>query len=283
MITEQDPAPEQSPDQLVNVQSALAVWVTVTCVPKEYVPAPLTEPPLEGLASVVSVNCRVKLAVTPFAELMVTEQDPAPEQSPDQLVKTVLAPGAAVRVTTVFLSNCALQVDPQLIPAGELVTVPEPLLMTVRVSCPVKLAETVLAALMVTEQEPVPEQPDPFHPLNTELAPGVAVSVTTVLVANCPLQLEPQLIPAGELVTVPEPPLVTVRVGSWAKLAVTLLSLSMVTVHEPMPEQSPDQPVNVQPALAVWVTVTWVPEEYVPAPETEPPLEGLAAVVKVNC
>jgi hypothetical protein len=121
---------------------------------------------------------------------MVTEQELVPKQpEPLHPVKTELAPGAAVRVTTAFLSNCALQVDPQSIPAGELVTVPEPLLVTVIVSFPVKLAETDLAALMVTEQEPVPKQPAPLHPVKTELVAWVAVRVTTVFLSNCALQV----------------------------------------------------------------------------------------------
>ena len=81
---------------------------------------------------------------------------------------------------------------PQSIPAGELVTVPEPLLVTVIVSFPVKLAETDLAALMVTEQELVPKQPAPLHPVKTELAPGAAVRVTTAFLSNCALQVGPQ-------------------------------------------------------------------------------------------
>ena len=43
------------------------------------------------------------------------------------------------------------------------------------------------------------------------------------------------------------------------KLAVTVLFEFMVTVHVPVPEQSPDQLLKVQPELVVKVTGTRVP------------------------
>jgi hypothetical protein len=51
---------------------------------------------------------------------------------------------------------------------------------------------------------PVPEQ-GPVHPAKTELAPGIAVSVTEVPAAKFAAHAEPQLIPDGLLVTVPVP------------------------------------------------------------------------------
>ena len=65
----------------------------------------------------------------------VLAQVPVPEQSPDQPVNFEPAPAAAVRVTEVPSTNCAEHVAPHAIPAGELVTVPEPepLLLTVSV------------------------------------------------------------------------------------------------------------------------------------------------------
>ncbi len=51
----------------------------------------------------------------------------------------------------------------------------------------------------------MPEQPPPDQPPNFELEPAWAVSVTEVPLAKEAEQVEPQLIPAGELVTVPDP------------------------------------------------------------------------------
>src|SRR5439155_1528737 len=114
----------------------------------------------------------------------------------------------AVNVTAVPLAKLAEQVAPQLIPAGELVTVPPPAPagVTVRVKvCTVKVAVTVVAAETVTTHDPVPEQPPPAQPVKVEPAAAVAVSVTAVPLAKLAEQVAPQLIPAGELVTVPLP------------------------------------------------------------------------------
>ena len=64
---------------------------------------------------------------------------------------------------------------------------------------------TVVAAESVTVQAPVPEQPPPLQPVKVEPAAGVAVNVTAVPLAKLAEQVAPQLIPTGELVTVPLP------------------------------------------------------------------------------
>jgi len=63
----------------------------------------------------------------------------------------------------------------------------------------------VVLALSVTVQVPVPVQPPPLQPLNVDPAAGVAVKVTTVPLAYAAMQLAPQEMPAGLLVTVPIP------------------------------------------------------------------------------
>ena len=72
----------------------------------------------------------------------------------------------------------------------------------------------MVAALRVTVQVPVPEQPPPAQPEKVEPAAGAAVSVTAVPLVKLAAQVAPQVIPAGELVTVPlpVPAGVTVRV-----------------------------------------------------------------------
>ena len=69
----------------------------------------------------------------------------------------------------------------------------------------VKVAVTVLVADMVTVQEPVPEQPPPLQPMKMKPVSGVAVRVTVVPLEKPAEHVVPQVIPGGELVTMPSP------------------------------------------------------------------------------
>jgi hypothetical protein len=81
------------------------------------------------------------------------------------------------------------------------------------------------------------------------------------------VHVEPQSIPAGLELTVPEPvpDLPTVRVFALGatemrvKTAVAEWFWSIVSLHAAVPEQSPVQPVKVEPPAAVAANVTWVP------------------------
>jgi hypothetical protein len=82
------------------------------------------------------------------------------------------------------------------------------------------------------------------------------------------VQSEPQLMPAGALVTVPEPDPVVVTArerselggGGWtSKVAVAARAALIVSVQVLVPEQSPDQPEKSDPGSAVAVSVTEVP------------------------
>ena len=66
------------------------------------------------------------------------------------------------------------------------------------------VAVTDLAALIVTEQLPVPVQA-PLQPAKVEPAAAVAVRVTTVPLVKFAVHVLGQLIPAGLLLTVPVP------------------------------------------------------------------------------
>ena len=72
----------------------------------------------------------VNVAVQLFAAFMVTEPS-AQSLSPLQLEKVYPDAGVALRVTTVALEKLLVQVEPQLIPDGLLVTVPVPITATV--------------------------------------------------------------------------------------------------------------------------------------------------------
>ena len=101
-----------------------------------------------------------------------------------------------------------VHVPGQLIPAGLLVTVPVPTMVTETVAeTAVNVAVTAWLLVRVTAHVPVPEHPAPLQLVKVEFAFGVAVSVTVVgwvkLAEHVPTP--GQVIPAGLLVTVPPP------------------------------------------------------------------------------
>jgi hypothetical protein len=115
---------------------------------------------------------------------------------------------------------------------------------------------------MLTWQLPVPVQA-PLQPVKVDPPPAAALSVTTAPELKAKLHVLPQLIPAGALVTVPLPaPLlatVSVKLAS-SKVAVTLRGADIVRLQvEPVPLQSPLQPVKIEPDAAAAVSVTALP------------------------
>ncbi len=163
--------------------------------------------PVPPLVTDSVTGTRLNVAVTDLAALTVTAQAPVPEQAPLQPANDEPAAGDAVSVMAVPGATDCEHVAPQLMPAGLPLTVPEPVppFVTDNVTgTRLKVAVTDVAALTVTAQVPVPEQA-PLQPAKEEPAAGVAVSVMAVpWVRDCE-QVAPQLMPAGLLVTVPEP------------------------------------------------------------------------------
>ena len=126
----------------------------------------------------------MKVAVTVAFEFKFKVQvAPLPVQAPLQPTKPDRRAGLAVNVTVPLL-KVAEHVPAQLLmPAGldDTVPRPRPAWLTVRVNCcRVKVAETLVAALMVTLHVPVPEHPAPLQPLNVDPPAAPAVRVTTV-------------------------------------------------------------------------------------------------------
>jgi hypothetical protein len=240
MVTAQEPLPEHAPLQPEKNDPAAAVGLSVTTVPPaklalqlpgQLMPAGelVTVPePVPASATESVCACSVNVAVTAMAAVMETVQAPVPEQPPPlQPAKVDPTDGPAVRVTEIPFAKLALQVAPQLIPAGELVTVPPPApaLETVSV-CEelLNVAGTFWAAFIVTTHVPVPEQPPPLQPAKVDPAEGNAVNVTTVAVAKLALQVAPQLMPAGKLVTVPPPVPALLTVSVWPTCMVTFVA-----------------------------------------------------------
>lgn len=158
---------------------------------------------------------------------------------------------------------------PQSIPAGLETTVPDPVLATVSVRTPLKVAVTVFAASIATVHAFVSPTGVQLadHPRKIEPEAGEAVSVTAEPTAKGAEHVEPHEMPVGDEATVPEPELRlaldTVRVAADEKDAVTLLAAFIATVQVvPVPAQSPDQPVNTDPVAREAVRVTEVPAGY---------------------
>src|SRR5262249_34722215 len=90
--------------------------------------------------------------------------------------------------------------------------------------------------------------------------------LTSVPSAKFAWQVGPQLIPDGELVTVPEP-LPGLLTFSWnwltrSKVAVTFFAAVILTSHsfEPTTSSQPDQTTALEPPAGVPVSLTSVPE-----------------------
>ena len=144
IVTMHPAVPLQAPPQPEKVLVASAVAVSVTTLPWAKI-ALQTLPQVIPAGALVTVpvpfpevrTSRVwvtaaKVALTDLAAVMVTTQPALPLQSPPQLTKLAPAAGVAVSVTTVPWSYDAVQLRPQLIPPDELVTVPGPVVLTVR-------------------------------------------------------------------------------------------------------------------------------------------------------
>ena len=222
------PEPVQAPElQPANTEPAPGVAVTVTEVPaaKLAVQTVLHVSPAGTLVTVpvpapvtVTVSPTVadaKVAVTVVALVGVTVQVPVPVQPPpDQPMNAAPLVGVAARTTELPEGKLAEQVVPHAMPAGALVTLPFPRPARITVSATgagAKAAPTVVAVVSVNTQVPVPAHPPPDQPVKTEPAAGVAMSVTPVPAPNVAEQVLPQLIPAGELLTVPLPVRVTLN------------------------------------------------------------------------
>jgi hypothetical protein len=309
IVTVHVPVPVQAPLQPVKVELASGIAVSVTPIPAvnnalhvapQVIPAGedvTVPPPVPPLVTLTLYWIRVKVAVTVWAALIVTLQLPVPLHTPFQPPKVEAPSDATLRVTTVPLSNDALQVDPQVIPAGEEVTIPPPVPLSVTVKLYwilVNVAVTEAGAFIATLQLPIPVHA-PLQPVKVELASGVAVRVTPVPAVNSALQVVPQVIPAGEEVTIPPPVPVFVALKLYwirVKVAVTVWAVLIVTVHVPVPVQAPPQPPKVEVPSDATLRVTTVPlsndalqvaPQVIPAGEevTAPPSVPVSVIVKL--
>jgi phage tail protein X len=290
--------PEHPPPlQPKKAKSVPGVAVSVTLVPvlkfAEHVPGQLIPAgllvtvPVPTTVTETVATVGVNVAVTDVSDVRVITHVPVPEHPPPlQPVKVKSVPGVAVSVTLVLSGKGAAHVPGQLMPAGLLVTVPVPTTVTERLAATwLKVAVTASSDVRVITHWPVPVHA-PLHPVKVKFVPGVAVSVTFVLGGKGAVHVPGQLMPAGLLVTVPVPAMVTETVGKGVKVAVTnSLRFVRLITHVPVPEHPPPlQPVKVEfvPATAVSVTCVGFGKlaEHVPTPGQVIPV-GLLVTVPV--
>lgn len=165
-------------------------------------------------AVVEPVESVLKVALT-VAELVpaATTQLPVPLQEPPQPAKVLPDAGDAESVVAVVVEKLAeaeLQVVPQLMPLGLLVTVPVPVPafeMEINrvVDVAVKLAVTLVAALTLTVHELEAPEQAPLQPEKVLPVVATADKVTLVPLLKLAEQVEPHEIPEGLLLTVPIP------------------------------------------------------------------------------
>ena len=214
--------PLQAPLQPANTEPLAAAAVTVTEVPVaklalqavpqftpvgDEVTVPVPVPALVTLNG--KLDELLNVAVTARAAVIDREQVEVPEHAPLQPAKLEPLAAAGVSVTDEPLAKLALQVAPQLMPAGDEVTAPdpEPALVTLNakvVAELLKVAVTDRAAVIDTVQAPVPVHA-PLQPEKVEPPAAAAVSVTDAPLVKFALQVDPQLMPDGDEVTVPLP------------------------------------------------------------------------------
>jgi hypothetical protein len=172
----------------------------------------------------------------------VTEQVPVPEHpAPLQPTNREPVDGTAERITLwppAKVADWPGHEALQSMPAGLLVTAPppEPDFVRLRGKLPrLKVAVTDLAESIVTEQAPVPEQAPP-QPAKTEPGDGLGDNATTVPEVKSWLQVLPQLMPAGLLVTdpAPVPALATSRVNEGGAALPTVMVREQETCSAPL-------------------------------------------------
>ena len=155
----------------------------------------------------------VKVAVTLRACVIETVQVLVPVQSPLQPLNVEPAPAVAVRVTVVRLAIVAVQVVPQLMSPGVEVTVPFPILVTVKTDEGVAVTACTMLLLLLERHQVmvvVPSGPvatrglSAFWPVAETSVGVLKVVAFAVRVAACTLLLLLQVtvvVPSGPVAT----------------------------------------------------------------------------------
>ena len=219
----------QAPLHPANTEPAAALGVSTTDVPllkfavqvaPQLIPtgAEVTVPEPAPLNETESAYCgggtAAKFATIEIAgdEVTVVWHVDVPLQEPPQVTNVYPGSGVAIKFTTVPAGNDVVHVPVQVVLAGELLIEPPPVdrpLITGTVretfASGTNVAVTEVFAASVIVQGAVPTQEAPVQPENADPAAGTGVRVIVEPESNGAVQLVPQLMPAGALVTDPVP------------------------------------------------------------------------------
>lgn len=270
--------PEQAPPQPVKVEPDASAAVRMTEVPntkgavqvaphERPVGAEVTVPlPVPFFVMVSGAVVRVKAAVTVVSPITVTAQGPVPwQEATFHPAKVERLSATAVSVTVVPRGTRIEHVAPHAMPVGAEVMVPPPLppRMTLKAySTGANVAVTLMAAIGVKTQGPVPVHPPPLQPVKMESASGVALNVMLEPEGTFAEHVKPQSMPAGDDETTPAPvPIFVTVTETWrrSKFAVTVAAVINGTTHVVMPVHAPLQPVKTESLSGAAVRETEVP------------------------
>jgi hypothetical protein len=196
-------------------------------------------------------------------------------QDPVQRTNVHFGVGVASMVVVVPAGKEREQADPQLMPAGVLLTVPWPtFVIATGKTVPASTNDATAAAahLAVTVHEGATPRHEPDQPANTQPDSGVACSVTRVPTGSTAPQAVPHAIPAAGPEIEPFPVTLTAsgaREGCVPPMAaVTERARVTGTTHAPVPVHAPPHATGPD---AVSVTGTPAPKEATQAsPQTMP-------------
>ena len=147
-------------------------------------------------------------------------------------------------------------------PAGALVTVPEPVALTPRVNRGVNVALTVCAPVMVTVQlDPVVDAHAPPQAENILPGDGLVVSTTLLPPGKLAAQTDGQSTPAGALPILPAPATLTWSPNTGVKVALTSCAsvIKTVQVGPVVDWHPPPQAAKTLPGEGLAVSTTLVP------------------------
>jgi hypothetical protein len=185
---------------------------------------------LVGVVAVAAAE-NVTATVPPALRLQRTGTPLQPSPLQEPIVNP--EPGVAFSVTTVPIANVAEHIEGHEIPLGELVTLPDPLVVTARlyVVGAVRIGVVMIGPVMMLRS---------LKPAVT----SAAVSVTVVPLTNDAEHVEPQLIPPGLLETLPGPVTVTDTVNGRKRTGIVVLIGGTVACPAGAPPAEPGRSTN---------------------------------------